>query len=313
VTTPTSALRGAYLRADRRTLVIAEPESPDGPEPGDPTSATIETATIKVTMVSDPTIIVEPSPDTPLVWFEIAIRGGAARDPHGVEGLHAMPRCLPAAAPAVATARSSTTRSTASARRRYHGVARCGVAVGLALTRHLDAVIELAATCSRCRSSRPTSTPALRETPQVLDEIRDDEARWPPGGSTGCAAPATPTDGRRWAPRRRWRGSSSPRRPDVAPRGRRRQPGDRPCRRRQRGQRPAHRHAADRRLPTTPPAPSCATARPPATGRRVILVDKPDRTQAQLRIGHLAARYGGPDTAELALAEAVLGACSARG
>jgi zinc protease len=39
----------------------------------------------------------------------------------------------------------------------------------------------------------------------------------------------------------------------------------------------------------------------------VILVDKPDRTQAQLRIGHLAARYGGPDTAEMAVAEAVFG------
>jgi zinc protease len=39
----------------------------------------------------------------------------------------------------------------------------------------------------------------------------------------------------------------------------------------------------------------------------MILVDKPDRTQAQLRIGHLAARYGGPDTAELAVAEAVFG------
>jgi len=42
-------------------------------------------------------------------------------------------------------------------------------------------------------------------------------------------------------------------------------------------------------------------------GRRVFLVDKPDRTQAQLRIGHLSARYGDPDTAALALAEAVFG------
>jgi len=31
-----------------------------------------------------PTIIVEPSPDTPLVWFDIAIRGGASTDPRGV-------------------------------------------------------------------------------------------------------------------------------------------------------------------------------------------------------------------------------------
>lgn len=35
-----------------------------------------------------PDVIVESSPDTPLVWFDIAIRGGASADPKGVEGLH---------------------------------------------------------------------------------------------------------------------------------------------------------------------------------------------------------------------------------
>src|SRR6185503_10102895 len=44
-----------------------------------------------------------------------------------------------------------------------------------------------------------------------------------------------------------------------------------------------------------------------AVDRRVIVVDKPDRTQAQLRIGHLSIRYGDSDTAALAVAEAVLG------
>ena len=39
----------------------------------------------------------------------------------------------------------------------------------------------------------------------------------------------------------------------------------------------------------------------------MIIVDKPDRTQAQLRIGHVALRYGDPDTAALAIAEAVFG------
>ena len=39
----------------------------------------------------------------------------------------------------------------------------------------------------------------------------------------------------------------------------------------------------------------------------MILVDKPDRTQAQLRVGHLAVRYGHPDTAALAVAEAAFG------
>ena len=51
-----------------------------------------------------------------------------------------------------------------------------------------------------------------------------------------------------------------------------------------------------------PPQPG-----PGKPGRRAILVDKPDRTQAQLRIGHLATRYGHPDTAALAVAEAIFG------
>ena len=38
--------------------------------------------------MTEPVVIVEPSPDTPLVWFDIAICGGAATDPRGVEGLH---------------------------------------------------------------------------------------------------------------------------------------------------------------------------------------------------------------------------------
>jgi zinc protease len=36
-------------------------------------------------------------------------------------------------------------------------------------------------------------------------------------------------------------------------------------------------------------------------------VDKAERTQAQLRMGHLTPRYGDPDTAALAIAEAVFG------
>src|SRR5437588_263055 len=35
-----------------------------------------------------PVVVIEPSPDTPLVWFDIAIRGGASTDPRGIEGLH---------------------------------------------------------------------------------------------------------------------------------------------------------------------------------------------------------------------------------
>jgi zinc protease len=59
--------------------------------------------------------------------------------------------------------------------------------------------------------------------------------------------------------------------------------------------------------------PAGAVAKPPQSqgtpgrGRRVFLVDKPDRTQAQIRIGHVAMRYGDPDTPALAIAEAIFG------
>ena len=38
--------------------------------------------------MSGPIVVVEASQDTPLVWFDIAIRGGASLDPVGIEGLH---------------------------------------------------------------------------------------------------------------------------------------------------------------------------------------------------------------------------------
>ncbi|MCX5741503.1 MAG: insulinase family protein, partial [Proteobacteria bacterium] len=53
--------------------------------------------------------------------------------------------------------------------------------------------------------------------------------------------------------------------------------------------------------------PTAAQATTPAPGRRTILVDKADRTQAQVRMGHGCTRYGDPDTAALAIAEAVFG------
>src|SRR5262245_22411979 len=135
-------------------------------------------------MVSDPTVTVEPSPDTPLVWFEIAIRGGAALDPRGVEGLHRHAALL--------ARRGAGSRDRAQLDDTLDGfgaaidvsVSRDAVSLsGLALSRHLDAVIELAAdVLAAPRFSPDEHARLLRETPQVLDEIRDDDSalatRW---------------------------------------------------------------------------------------------------------------------------------------
>ena len=152
----------------------------------------------------------------------------------------ATPRCSPAAAPAAATAPSSTTCSTGFGAALDVGVSRDAVSLsGLALSRHLDAVIDLAAdVLAAPRFSGDEHARLLRETPQVLDEIRDDDSalatRWfdwlcCPSHAYGRTSLGTEASLERIE---RSRGDRV-----LAPRGRRRQPGDRPGRRRRRGQR----------------------------------------------------------------------------
>nr|HEX4318913.1 pitrilysin family protein [Kofleriaceae bacterium] len=256
-------------------------------------------------------VIAEPSPDTPLVWFEIAIRGGAAADPRGIEGLHRHAALL--------ARRGAGTRERAELDATLDGlgaaldvgVSRDAVTVsGLALSRHLDAVVELAGdVLAAPRFADDEHARLLRETPQVLDEIRDDDGalatRWfdwvcSPGHAYGRTALGT-TDSiaaiTRDAAIALWRrevvadnliiGVAG----DVDDAG---------------AQHIASRIAA--RVPAAG-APARATTQPaaPAPGRRLVVVDKPDRTQAQIRIGHLSARYGDRDTPALAVAEAVFG------
>src|SRR3954471_8135192 len=92
-----------------------------------------------------PVVIVEASPDTPLVWFDVAIRCGAAADPLGIEGLHRHASLL--------ARRGAGTRDRAQLDEKLDmlgaaldiSVSRDSVTLsGLALSRHLDEVIGLA-------------------------------------------------------------------------------------------------------------------------------------------------------------------------
>jgi zinc protease len=260
---------------------------------------------------NQPRVIIEPSPDTPLVWFEVAIRGGASRDPRGVEGLHRHAALL--------ARRGAGRRDRAELDEMLDGlgaaidvgVSRDAVSIsGLALSRQLDGVVELAADIlADPRFSADEHARLLRETPQVLDELRDDDnalaTRWfdwlccpgHPYGRTPIGTEASLEQIEHGAAIACWR------REVVADNLVIGLAGDI-------DEASAERVVArlTERLPATgprEPAPEVPAAA--LSNRRVILVDKPDRTQAQLRIGHLAARYGESDTAALAIAEAVFG------
>jgi zinc protease len=262
--------------------------------------------------VSGPVVIVEASPDTPLVWFDVAIRGGASADPVGIEGLHRHASLL--------ARRGAGTRDRAALDETLDSlgaaldisVSRDAVTLsGLCLSRHLDAVTDLCADIlAEPRLSDDEHARLLRETPQVLDEIRDDDSalatRWfdwvcSPGHPYGRTSLGTETSLKRIdraAATELWKREVVANNLVIGLAG----DIDEPTSQR-----------LVQRLVERIPAGGRATAvehdiDPRAKrGRRVILVDKPDRTQAQLRIGHVAQRYGHPDTAALALAEAVFG------
>src|SRR5262249_46643912 len=142
------------------------------------------TATTTRRTMTDPRVIIEPSPDTPLVWFEIAIRGGAALDPIGIEGLHRHAALLARRGAGGRNRAELDDTLDGLGAALHNAVARHAVSLsGLALARHLDAVIDLAAdVLAAPEFSHDEHARLLRETPQVLDEIRDDDSalatRW---------------------------------------------------------------------------------------------------------------------------------------
>src|SRR2546423_606659 len=134
--------------------------------------------------MTKPIVIVEPSHDTPLAWFEIAIRGGAAADPRGIEGLHRHAALLArrGAGDRDRAALDATLDALGAAL--DISVSRDAVTLsGLSLSRHLDALLDVTGdVLAAPRFDDDEHARLLRETPQVLDEIRDDDGalatRW---------------------------------------------------------------------------------------------------------------------------------------
>ncbi len=254
---------------------------------------------------------IEPSADAPLVWIEVAIRGGAAADPFGLEGLHRHAGLLArrgaggrdraafddaldrmGAAIDVGVGRDSTTLSAVT------------------LTRNLDDVVGLCADVLAAPAFAELEHERLRrETPQVLDEIRDDDGslvtRWfdrevAPGHAYARTSLGTATSLPRLElslARASWQREVVPDNLVIGVAGD--------------VDEATARAIADRlteRLPRqAPPTPPDVGGDDPPPGRRLVLVDKAERTQAQLRLGHLGPRFGAEDTPALVLLETGFG------
>ncbi len=258
-----------------------------------------------------PQLHVAPSADAPLVWIEVAIKGGASADPIGVEGLHRHASLL--------ARRGAGDRDRAAF---DDALDRLGAAIdvgvgrdtvtlsALTLTRNLDPVVAMLSDILAVpRFTVEEHERLRRETPQVLDEIRDDDGalatRWfdreclpgHPYARTSLGTEASLERIELEAARALWR------REVVTPNLVIGVAGDID---------EAQAHAIAARL--TERLPATASPALPVFGaaivggrRRVVLVDKAERSQAQLRLGHLGPRYGEADTAALLLFETGFG------
>lgn len=265
----------------------------------------------EVQAVGGARLVVAPSGDAPLVWIDVAIIGGAAADPDGLEGLHRHAALL--------ARRGAGARDRAAFDDALDSLgAAIEVTVGrdavtlsaLCLTRNLDAVVALLAdVLATPRWSDDEHQRLRRETPQVLDEVRDDDGalatRWfdrevcpgHPYARTALGTEASLAAIEREHARALWEREVTAANLVIGVAG-------------------DVDHAAassiavrlTERLPSRPaPAGPDLSARCRVEAPRLVVVDKAERTQAQLRFGHLGPRFGEPDTAAILLLETGFG------
>ena len=256
-------------------------------------------------------LIVEPASDAPLVWIDVAILGGAAADPVGREGLHRHAALL--------ARRGAGDRDRTAFDEALDGLgAAIEVTVGrdavtlsaLCLTRNLAPVVALLAdVLAAPRFDEDEHARLTRETPQVLDEVRDDDGalatRWfdrevcpgHPYARTALGTEASLAALDRGSAAALWRAEVVAGNLLIGIAG----DVDLATAERLAGELGA-------RLPRTPaPPPIALVAPPPRREPRLVIVDKADRTQAQLRFGHLGPRFGDDDTAALLALETGFG------
>jgi zinc protease len=256
-------------------------------------------------------LVVESQSALPLVWFQVAIHGGSAGDPPGIEGFtHHMARLARRGAGARDRRAIDEELDRLGASLDLSAQRDAMVLSGLCLRRNLDQVIAIAADIlARPRMDEDEHQRLLRESKTGLDDLRDDDAHLVarffsrycvPGhpyarsvGGTERSLDAIDLGDIRAAYRRSVvpgnliigvAGSVTEREAeDVAARLVAALP-DRP----------------------SPPLPRLDGFVVPE-GRRLLIVDKPERSQSQILVGHQGPRYGSDESLALIVVETVFG------
>jgi zinc protease len=256
-------------------------------------------------------LVVESTDAVPLTWFQVAIRGGSAGDPEGGDGFTYHMATLARRGAGARTRAQLDEELDLLGTSLTMSVDRDAVKLsGLCLDRNLDRLVDMAAdVLARPRMDLEEHQRLLRESRMALDEVRDDDSHLVsrffnrhcvPGHPYGRSILGTETtlerierDAVQAAYRRSvvpgnlvigFAGNLSPDRAAAL----------------------AERLVAD--LPGDPPPPLPALDNPPLpAGRRILVVDKPERTQSQILVGHLGPRYGTRDALALIVVETVFG------
>ena len=264
-----------------------------------------------IAQVGGARLVVAPSGDAPLVWIDVVLIGGAASAPIGREGLHRHAALL--------ARRGAGSRDRAEFDETLDGLGaaievtagRDAVTVSaLCLTRNLDAVVDLLAdVLAAPRWGEDEHQRLRRETPQVLDEVRDDDGalatRWfdrevcpgHPYARTALGTEASLAAIDRADARALWEREVTAANLVIGVAG------DVDL-----ATATAIATRLTERLPVHPsPLLPALALRSPVDAPRLVIVDKADRTQAQLRFGHLGPRFGDADTPAILLLETGFG------
>lgn len=269
-------------------------------------------------------LVVDRASDIPLVWFTIAVPGGSAGDPDGCEGFTNHMATL--------ARRGAGTRDRQDLDRELDQLgASLDVVVdrdsirlsGMCLRRNLDPVIELTADIlARPRMAGEEHDKLLRETRLFLDELRDEDDQMAarffnrhcvPGYPYSHSIAGTESSLDRIEARgvdeirRAYRRSVVPGNlligfaGDIA--------GSGGCSAEDSAAALAARLVGELPGSSDQDPPTLPTLDPPEIprGRRLVVVDKPERTQSQILVGHLGPRHGTRDALVLGVAEAAFG------